>query len=376
VSLPQLSKTNKTQVTSTPASPSSTRSPDISLTLNMVSQAPGTPPSENQSFFQALAGFIRSAGPTFIYCRKLLPSCSDSTGFPQASFCRNCNSLQKICSKSESIGETPPVYNDTLKAFQTLVPAAPVWPANKSPVAELVQKTVDSSSSEKPSNSNSTLPPTTPFPSTEVPQSPSLPKKIVSLEVPEGLADIVQSADTYFSYCQKIRSFCPRLESTRPYWESSSETPSKQKEFLLSTIQACSYCRSLWPICSEIVESSEFLLDPSQLFTLHGLKEDVRNAMFTISYCRNSTQDCNQLLKSNQSITASPIHSIAPETSNGTSPALFSSKTSKVKVDEKPIPGSSVPSQIPEPQSEDLGNLKFLNYCSRMAPVCSQLLSV
>jgi hypothetical protein len=342
----------------------------------MVSQAPGTPTSENQSFFQALAGFIRSAGPTFIYCRKLLPSCSDSTGFPQASFCRNCNSLQKICSKSESIGETPPVYNDTLKAFQTLVPAAPVWPANKSPVAELVQKTVDSSSSEKPSNSNSSLPPTTPFPSTEVPQSPSLPKKIVSLEVPEGLADVVQSADTHFSYCQKIRSFCPRLESTRPYWESSSETPSKQKEFLLSTIQACSYCRSLWPICSEIVESSEFLLDPSQLFTLHGLKEDVRNAMFTISYCRNSTQDCNQLLKSNQSITASPIHSIAPETSNGTSPALFSSKTSKVKVDEKPIPGSSVPSQIPEPQSEDLGNLKFLNYCSRMAPVCSQLLSV
>jgi hypothetical protein len=113
------------------------------------------------------------------------------------------------------------------------------------------------------------------------------------------------------------------------------------------------------------------------LFTLHGLEEDVRNAMFTISYCRNSTQDCNQLLKSYQSITTvSPIHSIAPETSNGTSPALFSSKTSTVKVDDKPITGSSVPSQIPEPQSEDLGNLKFLNYCSRMAPVCSQLLSV
>ncbi|EFX72270.1 hypothetical protein DAPPUDRAFT_254702 [Daphnia pulex] len=267
VSLPQLSQTN---------------------TLNMVSQAPGTSPSENQSFFQALAGFIRSAGPTFIYCRNLLPSCSDSTRFPQASFCSNCNSLQKICSKSESIGETPPVYNDTLQAFQTLVPAAPVWPANKSPVTELVQKTVDSSSSEKPSNSNSTLPPATPSPSTQVPQSPSLPKKVVSPEVPEGLADIVQSADTHFRYCQKIRSFCPRLESTRPYWESSSETPSKQKEFLLSTIQACSYCRSLWPICSEIVESSEFLLDPSQLFTLHGLEEDVRNAIYQIPKVRIS----------------------------------------------------------------------------------------
>lgn len=376
LSLPQLSQTNKTQVTSTPGSSSSNRSPDNSFTLNMVSQAPGTPNSENQLFFQALAGFIGSAGPTFIYCRKLLPSCSDSTGFPQASFCSNCNSLQKICSKSESIGETPPVYNDTLKAFQTLVPAAPVWPANKSPVAELVQKTVDSSSSEKPSNSNSTLPPTTPSPSTEVSQSPSLPKKIVSLEVPEGLADIVQSADTHFSYCQKIRSFCPRLESTRPYWESSSETPSKQKEFLLSTIQACSYCRSLWPICSEMVETSEFLLDPSQLFTLHGLEEDVRNAMFTISYCRNSTQDCNQLLKFNQSTTVSPIQSMAPQTTNGTSPALFSSKRSTVTVDDKPMPGSSVSSQIPEPQSEDLGDLKFSNYCSRMTPVCSQLLSV
>ena len=384
VSFPQISQATQTENPSVSASSLTTRSPESSPILSIASQAPRATSFENQSFFQALARFVRSAGPIFIYCSNLLSSCSDPTRSPQVSSCSDCYSLQKICSKLDSTGQTSPINNDTLQAFQGLIPATPVWPPIKSPAIELVQKTgLSNSSAEKTLNSTITVPTTTTsIPFTRVPQSSSPPKN-VSFEVPEGLADIIQSSDTHFSYCQNIRSFCPRLESTRPYWEGSSEIPSKQKEFFLSTIQACSFCRSLWPICSEL-ESSDFLLDPSQLFTLHALEEDVRNAVFTINYCRNVTQDCNELLKSKESAsitlsTVSPIPSTSPQGSNRTSPVNLSSTPSSPVLVDKPTSGSAVPSQLPEPDAQSegtLGETKFINFCDRVTPVCSQLLSI
>lgn len=348
---------------------------------SVVSKAPETSTLTSQSFSDALAAFVRSAGPTFIYCRNLLPNCTTKHRPSRASSkekgsnthqtlppCNYCITLKNTCSSLESSEPVSPIRNDSYQAFQALIPSPPSWPPATSP-AELARTINDPTSSgklEASTSSNSTM---KPRPSDRFADSIDFSDALD--EVPSDLSDVAQYAETHFSYCRGIRSFCPRLESTRPYWEGSSEVPRKWKESFLSTINACSYCRSLWPLCFEL-ETSEFLLDPAQLFTLRALEEDVSDAVFTVNYCRNMTEDCSKLNTTQYLKEFTPqARSVPVADPIPTQISFPEEQSSSELVDEL-----SESQESEEGNEGDLGGIQLVIYCRRLSSICSQLMSL
>ncbi|KAI9558675.1 hypothetical protein GHT06_015464 [Daphnia sinensis] len=359
--------------------PMGTPSSDSPSSPSVVPKAPDASSSTSQSFSDALAAFVRSAGPTFIFCRNLLPNCTNKNRPSRASNakgsnthqtlppCNYCITLKKTCSNLESSEPVSPIRNDTYQAFQPLIPSPPSWPPVTSPT-ELARAIIDPTSSGKVSAStisNSTKPrPSDRF-------SESIDFSDALDEAPSDLFDVAQYAETHFSYCRGIRSFCPRLESTRPYWEGSSEVPRKWKESFLSTINACSYCRSLWPLCFEL-ETSEFLLDPAQLFTLRALEEDVSDAVFTVNYCRNMTEDCAALNTTQYLKEFTPQARSVPVPDPVPSQISFPEEQSVSEL----IDELSEPLESEEQNGKDLEGIQLVIYCRRLSSICSQLLSM
>ncbi|XP_057368843.2 mucin-2-like [Daphnia carinata] len=347
-----------------------TLSSDTPSIPSVIPKAPETSSSTSKSFSDALAAFVRSAGPTFIYCRNLLPNCTTKNRTSRASskakgstpqtlsLCKYCITLKNTCSNLESSEPVSPVRNDTYQAFQALIPSPPSWPPVTSPVA------LTRAINDPTSNSTAKPRPSDRF-------AESIDFRDVVDEAPSGLSDVAQYAETHFNYCRGIRSFCPRLESTRPYWEGSSEVPRKWKESFLSTINACSYCRSLWPLCFEL-ETSEFLLDPAQLFTLRALEEDVSDAIFTLNYCRNMTEDCSKLNATQYLQEFTPQARSVPVADPVQTQISFLEEQSVSEL----VEDLSEPLQSEDGNEEDSGGIQLVIYCRRVSSICSQLTSM